>query len=523
MTRSRFRLLAPLAVLGLLAACQRLPQPQTPTSVEPSAAAGSSVEDRASSGVVEVTLLHLNDVYEIGAVEGGRRGGLARIATLRQQLLKENPNTLVVHAGDFLSPSAMGTAKVDGKRLDGRQMVSVLNALKLDLVTLGNHEFDVPEESFRDRLAESKFEWISANVTNRNGAPFSGIPPSKVYTFQGAGKPGEEPPSVRVAFVGVMLEEKGEYFRVGDPLAAVRRQADALKGDVDVLVGLTHLTLDQDAALTDAVPELAVILGGHEHDNYQVRRGRKGIAILKGDANARSVFIHRLTYDPATQDVNVTSQLLAVTEAIPEDPVVAQEVERWTQLAYTAFRASGLDPDKVVADVPVALDGKESSVRYRSTDLTDLIARGLKAEVPEATLAFYNAGSIRIDDEIPPGSISQYDVIRVLPFGGPVVGVRIRGSLLQQVLDQGVANRGGGGFLQTDGVLKSSLDGPWEIAGEPLQRDQVYVAAVGDFLLTGREKGFSYLTPDNEALEVIGDFRDVRLALIAEIARTYGP
>ena len=114
--------------------------------------------------VVEVTLLQINDVYEITPVEGGRSGGLARVATLRRRLLAENPDTFTLLAGDFVSPSALGTAKVDGETLAGKQMVSVLNALGLDVATFGNHEFDVKEAQLRERLAESKFRWTSANV-----------------------------------------------------------------------------------------------------------------------------------------------------------------------------------------------------------------------------------------------------------------------------------------------------------------------------------------------------------------------
>ena len=47
-----------------------------------------------------VTILHFNDVYEITPVEGGRSGGLARVATLRRRLLAENPNTFTLLAGD---------------------------------------------------------------------------------------------------------------------------------------------------------------------------------------------------------------------------------------------------------------------------------------------------------------------------------------------------------------------------------------------------------------------------------------
>jgi 5'-nucleotidase/UDP-sugar diphosphatase len=86
--------------------------------------------------------------------------GLARVATLRQELLAENPNTFTVLAGDFLSPSALGTARVDGERLAGKQMVSVLNQMGLDYVTFGNHEFDISEAALRDRIAESTFQVV---------------------------------------------------------------------------------------------------------------------------------------------------------------------------------------------------------------------------------------------------------------------------------------------------------------------------------------------------------------------------
>ncbi len=57
---------------------------------------------------ITLRLLQLNDVYEITPIEGGTRGGLARVATLRQQLLKENPRTYTILAGDSFSPFCVG-------------------------------------------------------------------------------------------------------------------------------------------------------------------------------------------------------------------------------------------------------------------------------------------------------------------------------------------------------------------------------------------------------------------------------
>src|SRR6476619_7442640 len=54
---------------------------------------------------VRVTLLQVNDVYQFAPVDGGTRGGIARVATLRKQVVAESPHTLFLLAGDTISPS----------------------------------------------------------------------------------------------------------------------------------------------------------------------------------------------------------------------------------------------------------------------------------------------------------------------------------------------------------------------------------------------------------------------------------
>ncbi len=71
------------------------------------------VSREAALQSVDFTILQINDVYEISPLEGGKSGGLARVATVKKELLRENPNTIAVLAGDFLSPSFIGTLKTD--------------------------------------------------------------------------------------------------------------------------------------------------------------------------------------------------------------------------------------------------------------------------------------------------------------------------------------------------------------------------------------------------------------------------
>ncbi|MFL6197071.1 MAG: bifunctional metallophosphatase/5'-nucleotidase [Thermoanaerobaculia bacterium] len=467
----------------------------------------------AASRSVEITLLQFNDVYEIGPVEGGKSGGLARVATLRKRLLAENPNTFTVLAGDFVSPSALGTAKVDGQTLAGQQMVAVLNAVGLDLATFGNHEFDIKEDQLLARLAESRFHWTSANVTRASGGPFPGVSPHAILTAKGPGG------SVRLGVVGVTLASNPEpWVTYADPLASFRSEAEALTGQADVVIGLTHLAFADDQKLAEGVPGVSLILGGHEHENMRALRGPAFTPILKADANVRTVYVHRLTWNPADKSLAVDSRLVVVGEDIPEDPEVAKVVSTWEEKGFAGFRQLGFEPDEQVAVTTVPLDGREASIRNGRTGLTDLVARAFLAEAQGAELAVYNSGSIRIDDVLPAGPVTQYDVIRILPFGGKVQTADIRGSLLARALDQGLAGKGTGAYLQTANAARAAEG--WTVSGQPLDPNRLYRIAISDYLAAGKEQGMDFLKAGPDLTIVKGN-RDQRMAVIDELRREY--
>ncbi len=131
-----------------------------------------------------------------------------------------------------------------------------------------------------------------------------------------------------------------------------------------------------------------------------------------------------------------------------------------------------------------------------------------------------NGGSIRIDDVIPAGPVTQYDVIRVLPFGGLVVGTTMSGALLRRALEQGEANRGTGGYLHVVGAGREGDH--WMVGGAPLDPTRRYHVATTDFLLTGRERGLGFLAPDNPDLGPITSYRDIRKAVIDRLRVLYG-
>src|SRR5205823_10272969 len=94
--------------------------------------------------------------------------------------------------------------------------------------------------------------------------------------------------------------------------------------------------------------------------------------------------------------------------------------QRWTTIAFDAFRKNGFMPERIVATTTEPLDGREATVRNRPGRLTDIITAGFAHEAGTPDVAILNSGSVRIDDVIPPGPVTEYDTIRILPFGGKV-------------------------------------------------------------------------------------------------------
>lgn len=209
-------------------------------------------------------------------------------------------------------------------------------------------------------------------------------------------------------------------------------------------------------------------------------------------------------------------RLQLIKNKIPAELNAAQIVRQWVDKAERS-RANGFVPEQAIATTNVALDGLNSSIRDRATNLTALIAHAILQEVDKADLAMFNSGAIQIDDYIPPGIITQHDIIRVFPNGSKVLAVEMNGSLLQRVLEQGRANRGTGGYLQTANVSRKPEIGTWVINGEPLDPNQKYRVAINDFLMSGKEKGLEFLNFNQPGVRLIARKRDIRFAVIKQL------
>jgi len=447
-----------------------------------------SADDR-----VNITVLQLNDVYEMSAVSGGKLGGLARVQTLLSELKAANRNTYTVLSGDLLSPSAIGTANFDGKKIAGRQMVEILNAMHWDYFILGNHEFDLEESDLRAQLNEMKFNIISDNVLDANNDPFPNTTTCTQFEVEG----------IKIGILGITINSYDTpYAKIGDPLDSAKKAVQELKDKgSDIIIALTHQEFTDDITLAVEVPDIDIIMGGHEHENFKLLRGDDFTRITKADANAKTVFVHQLKFDKKSKELDISSELVFIDDQIEEDPAIAKVVQKWTDRAFTSFEADGLKPRDTVCITDEELDGTEASVRSKATDLTKLITRGFLSAYPKADASIMNGGSVRIDDKLPPGPITQYDILKISPFGGDISLVSMNGSTLVEALDIGSDNVGSGGFLQYSNISK---DGEiWKINGNQIDDSTTYTIAISSYLVEKGDKGLDILTYAKNKVEKV--------------------
>lgn len=468
-------------------------------------------------GKIDFTFLQVNDVYEIASIQNGKFGGMARVETVHQELLKENPNTMLVMAGDFLNPSLLGTIKYQGERISGKQMIEVMNAMNFGLVALGNHEFDLKSEALQKRMNESSFEWISGNVLERKDgayAPFSKevnnqqqtINDTYIKEFTDA-----DGTTISVGFISVCIPSNPQSFvKYQDVFKEAVHDYNQLKDKVDVVIGLTHVKVAQDKEILKMLPNIPLIMGGHEHTNMLVPVGDSFVA--KADANAKTAYIHRISFDKKTKRAAVQSELKEINATIVADKRVGAIVDKWQDILKTKIKEIIKNPDEVIYTAKTPLDGRDTPIRSTQTNLGKIIARSMSLTYDDVVdCALVNGGSIRIDDQLS-GAITAVDIFRVLPYGGAILKVKIKGSLLKEVLDYGINASGTGAYLQRYNAEK--VAGKWVVNAKEIDPSKTYTVAFSDYLLKGfdipflSEKNKGVLSVYNpKPIEIAADIR----------------
>jgi 5'-nucleotidase len=429
-------------------------------------------QDFAARAAAPVTFLQINDVYTTVPVDG--LGGLARVATLKQNLAKAGRTPFLVIAGDFLSPSVASSV------FKGEHMVAALNAAGLDLAAIGNHEFDFGDDVLIQRMHESTFQWVVSNVVDTNtGKPIGDAAPFVVKTFG----------TLKVGFIGLCLntgEITGDtltHTRIIDPLTAAGQYLPILKrAGATVFVAVTHLTIADDRALVEKFPELDLIIGGHEHYLITTAEGRSFISKAGSDAK----FVARIDVNQRPGgSVERFYELIPITSAIPDDPRTRDVIAGYEARLGTAL-------DATVGTTRVPLDGLSLHLRASETNLGNLVADAIRADA-NADIAILNSGSVRGDRIFPAGPLTRRTLVEIQPFNNVICTLALPGRVVLEALNHGVSKLPAtdGRFPQVSGLTMAvdqrALAGDRvrdvRVNGQPLDPNRTYTVAITDFVL----------------------------------------
>ena len=433
---------------------------------------------------VRISLLQVNDVYQFAPVDRGTRGGLGRLLTLKKEIEQQSPNTLFLLAGDTISPS------VESITYKGEQMIEAWNAIGLDYATFGNHEFDFGPDVLKQRMKESKFGWVSANVIEKStGKPFGGAAPYVIREFGG----------VKVGIFGLVLPETKTTSRPGadvdflNPCDTAQKMVSEIhsKG-AKVVVALTHLSMREDKQVARC-SDVDVIIGGHEHDLLQSSAG--GAPIFKMTADARELGRIDLNISSTTGELtSIDWKVIPVTAETREDSTISSLYQKYkdilTKLSLPVGRTT------------VALDARTSENRTQETNVGNLVADSFR-RATLSDVALFNGGSIRADEVLPAGRLTMRDVLSILPFKNQLIKIEVTGETLRQALEHGVSrvavNALPGAFPQVSGI-EFSYDASRpagnriidiKVKGQPVTATRKYSLTTSTFIAVDGGDGYS--------------------------------
>ncbi|WP_256105672.1 bifunctional UDP-sugar hydrolase/5'-nucleotidase [Streptomyces sp. ODS05-4] len=487
-----------------------------------------------------------------GTAEKVDAGGVEYLATHLRTARKGNPYSVTAAAGDLIGASPLMSGLFHDE-----PTVEALNKLKLDVTSVGNHEFDEGAKELAriqnggchptggcyekgKRFKGADFPYLAANVTSeKTGKPL--LDPYFVWERRG----------VKIGFIGVTLEgtpnivtaEGVKGLKFGDEVETINKYAKVLeRKGVKSIVALVHeggapasQSVDYDCdspgagdgisgPITDIAkkvsPQVDALVTGHTHQAYVCTipdPAGKPRMVTSASSYGKLYTDTTLTYDRRTRDIvrtSVDSANRVVTRDVPKAADMTSLIQRWNALAAPiASKPQGY----ISADI----NGRGSTAYEKP--LGDLIAdaqlAGLApADKGGAQLALMNPGGIRADlvhasaSGEGDGVVTYGEAFTVQPFTNMMNVVDLTGAQLLAALQQQVsgANEASPKILQVSKGLTYTLDttkagaarivtDSVKLDGQPLDPAKTYRVAMNEFLAGGGD-GFPALAQGKNKL-----------------------
>jgi 5'-nucleotidase / UDP-sugar diphosphatase len=452
----------------------------------------------------EITLLHTNDFHgqympfyvepgcatsQTGDPGGpsysferkGMVGGFAYLAakvnTIRQS--KEKGNTLLVHTGDTFSDNLlMNLTK-------GEAMITMMNRLGYDFMSLGNHDFDYTFERTKELQEMAEFPMRGINVVlSSTGEPVFGEP-YKIFEMNG----------VKTALVAVGYRNTAkttdpknvEELAFQDAINQLQKIISELKSQADIVVLVSHQGKEVDELTAEKIGDIDLIIGGHSHDKTIKRINNTWIVQALADAACLGEMVLEILNGKVI-DVNYTLHTLWNDEIKP-DPEIERLIEE--------LRA----PHKNTLEEVIGEALEPICRNYMAESPFDKMVGDYMVDSTGADIALLTGVGYGIT--IYPGEIQREQLYNLIPHSSKLVTLKLTGNQIVNVLEQSAKNVQPDDPAETVGGLVQTTNMSWtidfnkeqfhrisdvKVKGKSIQEDKSYSVATHSGILAGAHR-----------------------------------
>jgi 5'-nucleotidase / UDP-sugar diphosphatase len=464
--------------------------------------AGAAPEGHGQAQELLVTFLHTSDEHStvlpsplsrLGSDgEQAAQGGFARLATVvsevRAAKAAVGEPVLLTSAGDYTGGSPFSWLALYG----GAPELTLMVEIGYDVISLGNHEFDFGPEALARTLAVAD----QHGAGERTAILATNTRPPPGHPLEGSGLRSSHlvvlPNGLKVGFLGLIGREAARVAPAASPVeitepteAAAAAAADLRSAGAHIVVAVTHAGLNEDRELARAVPEIDLILGGHDHRLLEAPVLEAGTPIVHPGSHLRQVALVEVGYDPATGAVRLrgsetgSPSLLPLDASVPEHPHIAARIDELREelegrvAELTEGRFSSLHQPVMSAGFRVSA-GPPRAESPLGNFVTDAMRAAVEAATGERCDFAVQADGVIRGDLIPgdfpgrAGVITFHDFAASLGMGSgadglpgyPLVAFWLTGGEVRRALEISTLLSGLMGpsyFLQVSG-LRAELD-----------------------------------------------------------------
>lgn len=367
-------------------------------------------------------------------------GSLAQISTSVKDLRKQNPNTILVDAGDIIQGNSQEIFLNEKN-----PMILGMNYMNYDTITLGNHEFNYGVTKLNTIISKANATILCGNVYNKDGSLIG--QPYKIVEKAGVkvGIIGMTNPNI-VKWDGPNLKD----YKVTSPIVETKKVINEIKDKVDIMIAVNHTSdgseyIDEDSAenLAKACPELSVIVGAHEHKGVPKKVLSNNILFVENKSGAASLskVDIKLTkkdgkYVLADKSKDLSSDLIYMKDSKTKESIKPDsEFEKFVKPQHDEAIK---DANTVIGELkggPLAKADEIkgiSTAQVEDTAMIDLInavqLHYSKADV-SAAASFSNKANMQ------PGTIKKCDVSLIYRFANTLYLTEVTGKQLKKYME----------------------------------------------------------------------------------------